>query len=172
MLEKIFRFLKFLFYSILTLRRDVTGLYKLAKVKKRITAMDRYPVSVSHVFKDWVKKQPKKQCIIYEEQIWTFQDMENYGNKRARLFSEKFNLKRGDCIALMMENRPEYVGIWYGMSKIGVITALINTNLRSKVLLHSIEIAQPKLLIYDEELEEGSIFLKWFMKLKLCNLLF
>jgi hypothetical protein len=47
------------------------------------------------------------------------------------------------------------VGIWYGMSKIGVTTALINTNLRSKVLLHSIEVAKPKLVIYDEELEHG-----------------
>jgi len=84
--------------------------------------------------------------------------MENFGNKIANLFSETFHLKRGDCIALMMENRPEYVGIWYGMSKIGVTTALINTNLRSKVLLHSIEVAKPKLIIYDEELEQGIYF--------------
>ena len=47
------------------------------------------------------------------------------------------------------------MGIWYGMSKLGVTTALINTNLRSKVLLHSIEVANPKLVIYDEELEHG-----------------
>ena len=84
--------------------------------------------------------------------------MENFGNKIANLFSETFHLKRGDCIALMMENRPEYVGIWYGMSKIGVTTALINVNLRKKVLLHSIEIAQPKLVIYDGELEQGVYF--------------
>ena len=50
------------------------------------------------------------------------------------------------------------MGIWYGMSKIGVTTALINTNLRSKVLLHSIEVAKPKLIIYDEELEQGIYF--------------
>ena len=81
--------------------------------------------------------------------------MENFANKIANLFTETFHLKRGDCIALMMENRPENVGIWYGMSKIGVTTALININLRTKVLLHSIEIARPKLIIYDEELEEG-----------------
>lgn len=84
--------------------------------------------------------------------------MENYGNKMANLFSKTFRLTRGDCIALMMENRPEYVGIWYGLSKLGVTTALINTNLRTKVLLHSIELSKPKALIYDEELEEGSLF--------------
>ena len=38
-------------------------------------------------------------------------------------------LCKGDIIALIMENRKEYVPIWLGLSKIGVITALINTNL-------------------------------------------
>jgi acyl-coenzyme A synthetase/AMP-(fatty) acid ligase len=55
----------------------------------------------------------------------------------------------------MMENRPEFVSIWYGMSKIGVITALINVNLRKKILLNSIETTNPKLIIYVEELEQG-----------------
>ena len=81
--------------------------------------------------------------------------MENYGNKMANLFHETFHLKKGDCVALVMENKPEFVGIWYGLSKLGVITALINTNLRGKVLIHSIEVAKPKIVIYDEELEHG-----------------
>ena len=58
-----------------------------------------------------------------------------------------------------MENKPEFVGIWYGLSKLGVITALINTNLRAKVLIHSIEVAKPKIVIYDEELEFGKYFI-------------
>jgi len=62
-------------------------------------------------------------------------------------------LKRGDCVALLMENKPEFVGIWYGLSKLGVISALINTNLKNKVLIHSIEVAKPKMVIYDEDLE-------------------
>ena len=49
---------------------------------------------------------------------------------------EKFHLKKGDCVALFMENKPEYIGIWLGLSKLGVITALINTNLRTHSLKH------------------------------------
>ena len=66
-----------------------------------------------------------------------------------------------------MENRPEYVGIWYGLSKLGVITALINTNLRSKVLIYSIEVANPKIVIYDEELEHAMEMTKNDFKEKL-----
>ncbi len=53
-----------------------------------------------------------------------------------------------------MENKPEFIGLWYGLSKLGVISALINTNLRNKTLLHSIEIAKPKVLVYGQELTD------------------
>jgi solute carrier family 27 fatty acid transporter 1/4 len=57
-------------------------------------------------------------------------------------------------VAIFMENKPEFIGLWYGLSKLGVISALINTNLRNKTLLHSIEIAKPKVLVYGQELTD------------------
>ena len=81
--------------------------------------------------------------------------MENYSNKIAELFLKKFNLKKGDCVALLMENKPEYVGLWLGLSKVGVISALINTNLRYQQLVHSIHIAQPKIVVYSSDLENS-----------------
>jgi solute carrier family 27 fatty acid transporter 1/4 len=82
--------------------------------------------------------------------------MEDYSNRIAELFLRKFNLKKGDCVALFLENKPEYVGIWLGLSKIGVISALINTNLRNQQLVHSINVAEPKAVIYSSELEKST----------------
>jgi acyl-coenzyme A synthetase/AMP-(fatty) acid ligase len=53
-----------------------------------------------------------------------------------------------------MENRPEYATIWLGLSKLGVITALINSNLKSKALAHSINVSNAKCIIYSAELSE------------------
>lgn len=64
-------------------------------------------------------------------------------------------LSRGDNIALLMENRIEYVGIWLGLSKVGFVTALINTNLRHDALLHSIKVANCKVIIFGSELKDG-----------------
>ncbi len=75
-----------------------------------------------------------------------------YSNKIANIFLTKFKLQKGDCVALMLENKPEYVATWIGLSKIGVISALINTNLKSKPLLHSLTLAQPKAIIYGSQL--------------------
>lgn len=50
-----------------------------------------------------------------------------------------------------MENRPEYVCIWLGLGKIGVITSLINTNLRLDSLEHCITVCNSKGLIFSTE---------------------
>ena len=54
-----------------------------------------------------------------------------------------------------MENRPEYVGLWLGCSKIGLVPALINSNLSGQSLLHSINAACARALIYGVEFQEA-----------------
>src|SRR5579871_6838144 len=44
----------------------------------------------------------------------------------ARLFLSR-NLRKGDCVALLMPNSGEYLAAWTGISAAGGIAALINT---------------------------------------------
>ena len=80
--------------------------------------------------------------------------MEAFSNKIANYFLS-LGFKKGDSIALFMESRPEYVGMWLGLAKIGVIPALINFNLRQQALIHTIQVADCKAVIYGLELESG-----------------
>lgn len=64
-------------------------------------------------------------------------------------------MSRGDSIALVMESRVEYVGTWLGLSKAGYVTALVNTNLRGDILVHSINVADCKAVIFSSEFKEG-----------------
>ena len=54
-----------------------------------------------------------------------------------------------------MPNRKEYLPIWLGLAKVGIRTALLNSNLRSTVLTHSIKTGECKAIIYDSELTEA-----------------
>lgn len=80
--------------------------------------------------------------------------VEDYSNKVAQVF-KAHGYKKGDAVALLLENRPEYVCIWLGLSKLGIITPLINNNLRKSSLLHSISVAGCQALIYGSDLAEG-----------------
>lgn len=80
--------------------------------------------------------------------------METYSNRIANFFLSR-GYSKGDTVALFMENRPEYVATWLGLAKIGVIPALINYNLSQDSLLHTVEIADCRAIIYGLELEKG-----------------
>ena len=53
-------------------------------------------------------------------------------------------IAKGDVVALMMPSRPEYLAIWLGLTSVGVIVALVNTQIRGPSLAHCIDIAAPK----------------------------
>src|ERR1700730_16463538 len=56
-------------------------------------------------------------------------------------------LRPGDTVGLMMPNCAEYMAIWLGLTRIGVVVALINNHLAGDALLHSINIVAPRALI-------------------------
>ena len=62
------------------------------------------------------------------------------------------DLQSGDAVALLMSNCAEYLAIWLGLTRIGVVVALINSQLSGDVLAHSIKIADPKCLIVGADL--------------------
>jgi fatty-acyl-CoA synthase len=61
-------------------------------------------------------------------------------------------LQSGDAVALLMSNCAEYLAIWLGLTRIGVVVALVNSQLAGDVLTHSIKIAEPKYLIVGADL--------------------
>ena len=63
-----------------------------------------------------------------------------------------------------MDNSIEYPCVWIGLSKIGCITALINSNLRATPLLHSIRTVNAKGIITSKQLLPGKnyFFVRFF----------
>lgn len=72
-----------------------------------------------------------------------------------------FFLQEGDVVAIFMENRSQYVGLWLGMAKIGVEAALINFNLRLEALVHCVTISNAKAVVFGSELTDGESRGEW-----------
>ena len=89
--------------------------------------------------------------IIFEEEKLTFAQANARANRVAHAALEA-GFKRGDVLALMMLNRPDFVIIWLGLSKIGVVTALINTSATGHVLAHALKQVNAQAIIVDAEL--------------------
>ena len=106
--------------------------------------------TIPDLFVRTVVKHKDKAAILYEEEVWTFQDLENYSNAVANYFRNE-GYMYGDTVAIVLENSPEYVGLWLGMAKIGVCAALINTNLRGDALLHCVTVSDAKAVVYGKQ---------------------
>lgn len=117
----------------------------LSRLTKRNETLPR-------IFRDVVNLHPNKVAILWEDESWTFKELDQYSNQVANLLLNS-GFQRGDEISLFMESRPEYIGIWLGAAKAGIVTALINTNLRQKSLLHSITVVNSKALIFGSDLK-------------------
>src|SRR5207253_1813795 len=53
---------------------------------------------------------------------------------------------------LLMLNRPEYLAIWLGITRVGGVVALLNTNLAGLALAHCINAVGPKHIIVAADL--------------------
>ena len=69
--------------------------------------------SVVTVFREVVKEYPHKVMYINatDDKKWTYTEVDEYSNKVANYFIQQ-GFKKGDTIALFMNNRPEYVATW------------------------------------------------------------
>ena len=103
---------------------------------------------------EFAKKTPNAIAIYYEDEKISYKELIERSNKYANWFLNN-NLSRGDVVALMMENRPEFLACWIGITKVGGTVALINTNLSGQPLDYSLGISQASNLILGSELLEN-----------------
>ena len=72
--------------------------------------------------------------------------------QRAAAMLAALGLRRGDRIALLAHNRPEYFELELASANLGVMTACLNWRLSQRELAYCIELVSPKLVIVETEL--------------------
>ncbi|NWW28117.1 S27A6 protein, partial [Falcunculus frontatus] len=95
-------------------------------------------LSITDLFTQKVEKIPHKPFLIYEGVVYTYQDVDRRSNRVAQVFLHYGNLKKGDTVALLMGNGPDFIHVWFGLAKLGFIVAFLNINIHSRSLLHCI----------------------------------
>jgi len=90
-------------------------------------------------------------ALVSTESAMTYRQMGERCNQYSR-WAISQGLESGDAVSLLMANCAEYLPIWLGLTRIGVVVALINSQLAGDVLAHSINIAYPKYLIAGADL--------------------
>ena len=133
------------------LARDVGFVADLLRTLGRVKSIS--PDSKNLVCDDIeeaVDKFAGNTAFEFEGRKVTYAQFDSLANRFAHWASSR-GIKRGDTVALFMPNRIEYMAIWYGLSKVGVASALINNQITGQALAHCLNVSGASHLICDAE---------------------
>jgi len=134
------------------LRREYSELSGIVRTLRRVDRIKPdSPWTAADMIERWARETPDAAAIFFENRSYSFRQYDQAGNQYAR-WAQAQGIARGETVALLMENRPEFLFAWLGIVKIGAVAALINSNLRGEPLAHSLRISDAKHLILGAEL--------------------
>lgn len=108
----------------------------------------------SAVIQELAERHGNGPALLSDRESLTYSGLAQRVNQYARWALEQ-KLAKGDVVALMMTNRPEYFAAWIGIASAGGVVALLNTNLSGPSLTHCIRLLNPKHLIVSTEFKNS-----------------
>ena len=133
------------------IRRDMKFAGGLRRLLKRIKPIQLDSADlVCDDFEEAVDRFADNVAIVDEHRTLTYRDLDAMANRYGH-WAKGRGLRRSDVIALVMTNRAEYLAAWLGFSKVGIATALINTNLTGQALAHCLSISGAFQVVADED---------------------
>ncbi len=99
---------------------------------------DRLPLKeqvASKLLSYQAKVIPNKPFVYFEHECLTYAEMNLFANKCANTLN-KLQISKDSRVAIFLKNRIEYLGLWFGISRLGAIQIPINTEYKLNQIKH------------------------------------
>jgi fatty-acyl-CoA synthase len=103
------------------------------------------------VIEELADKFADTPALLSESGRLTYRDLAGRSNQYAR-WALKQGIICGETVCLFMPNLPEYLAAWVGITSVGGVVSLLNTNLVGPSLAHCVNIVEPKHIIVAAQL--------------------
>jgi acyl-CoA synthetase (AMP-forming)/AMP-acid ligase II len=107
--------------------------------------------TVGELFRSCAQVHSASTAIEYQGRQITYGQLLDRVQRAAAMLAG-LGLRRGDRVALLSHNRPEYFEVELAAANLGVITACLNWRLSPRELAYCIDLVSPKLVIAEAEL--------------------
>lgn len=112
---------------------------------------------------DWISRRADisgewvalKDDLARPLRVVTFSQLNSMAGKIARTLREEFGVGKGDVVALLSWSRIEFVATLLACFKLGATLAPINTRYSRREISEFVEQTNPRVLLYEKELEQS-----------------
>jgi len=131
---------------------DVAYLKGALRTLRMTTHIAKNPTrTFPNVIDDLADKFGDAPALLSDRERFSYRTLAERSNRYSR-WALAQGLNKGETVCLLMPNRPEYMAIWLGITRVGGTVALLNTNLSGASLAHCINIVEPKHVIVASDL--------------------
>jgi long-chain acyl-CoA synthetase len=92
------------------------------------------------------RRYGKKTAVVMDERRLSYAQLDEASNKIANALLG-MGVKKGDCVAMLLANSPEFAAIYFGVVKIGAIAVPLDTKYKLTELASLFNDSQPKVLV-------------------------
>lgn len=103
---------------------------------------------------DFALAHAEKECLIYEDERYTYKEVFEKSAQTGNALI-KAGIKKGDRVAICMQNNPEFVYSYFGIVGIGAVCVPLNSWWVPSEVIYGLEHSDAKLLIADSKRLQG-----------------
>ena len=138
------------------LKADLITVGGALRALRYTTHIAKNPTRVfPQLIEELAEKYGDAPALLSDRESLSYRELGARSNRYAR-WALAQGIAKGDTVCLLMPNRPEFLAIWIGITRVGGVVALLNTNLIGKALAHCINVVTPRHIIVDAEMLAGA----------------
>lgn len=99
------------------------------------------------------RNHPDRDFLVFGDRSWTYRQFDDWVDHVAGGLTA-LGLSKGDKLAIMLPNCPEFMALWFACARIGVVEVPVNTAYRGPLLRHILEHSDARMAVLGHEFVE------------------
>jgi crotonobetaine/carnitine-CoA ligase len=102
------------------------------------------------ILENQAAKNGNRTFLYFKSNEYSFNDVNQAAN-RVAYGLQRIGIKKGDKVSIMLDNCPEYLFIWFGISKLGAVEVPINTAHKGDLLAYMLNLSDTNMMVLDSK---------------------
>ena len=104
--------------------------------------------TIHGVLREKVHQFGDRTFFYFKDREYTYADLDRESDRVAAGL-QALGVGKGDKVAIIMGNRPEFLFLWFGLSKLGAVEVPVNTAHRGDLLTYMVDSSDSRFLVVE-----------------------